>query len=326
MPRNVSSSSTEGGGGKGGGSEAASISGKERRRWITPKPRSEEEEEEIAEEEENGEENVDGKKEKKKNQKNQRKEDSYLDEALISLFASRLAKFLNEGEEEEDFFNEEKGGVDFKRDVANRCVRAVARTASEEEQRMFGLAIIESFIPTKAANAFGWFLRLFPDWFARRHAAFVTPLILPWLVGDAEVNDVPLEARARESCEESKVPANAFEAFFAGTKSQQEGYKQGVLVKKCRVLEESGCVSVCKNVCKIPTETFFTEKVGLPVTLIPNYETLECQFCYGRVADGTEGEEAGGCYVGCLASGTKSCGVDNNNSGSDSSNESGSKL
>ena len=125
MPRNVSSSSTEGGGGKGGGSEAASISGKERRRWITPKPRSEEEEEEIAEEEENGEENVDGKKEKKKNQKNQRKEDSYLDEALISLFASRLAKFLNEGEEEEDFFNEEKGGVDFKRDVANRCVRAV---------------------------------------------------------------------------------------------------------------------------------------------------------------------------------------------------------
>ena len=118
MPRNVSSSSTEGGGGKGGGSEAASISGKERRRWITPKPRSEEEEE-------NGEENVDGKKEKKKNQKNQRKEDSYLDEALISLFASRLAKFLNEGEEEEDFFNEEKGGVDFKRDVANRCVRAV---------------------------------------------------------------------------------------------------------------------------------------------------------------------------------------------------------
>ena len=116
MPRNVSSSSTEGGGGKGGGSEAASISGKERRRWITPKPRSEEE---------NGEENVDGKKEKKKNQKNQRKEDSYLDEALISLFASRLAKFLNEGEEEEDFFNEEKGGVDFKRDVANRCVRAV---------------------------------------------------------------------------------------------------------------------------------------------------------------------------------------------------------
>jgi hypothetical protein len=319
LPRNVSSSSTEGGGGKGGGSEAASISGKERRRWITPKPRSEEEE--------NGEENVDGKKE---NQKNERKEDSYLDEALISLFASRLAKFLNEGEEEEeeeeeDFFNEEKRGVDFKRDVANRCVRAVARTASEEEQRMFGLAIIESFIPTKAAKAFGWFLRLFPDWFARRHAAFVTPLILPWLVGDAEVNDVPLEARARESCEESKVPANAFEAVFAGTKSQQEGYKQGVLVKRCRVLEESGCVSVCKNVCKIPTETFFTEKVGLPVTLIPNYETLECQFCYGRVADGTEGEEAGGCYVGCLASGTKSCGVDNN-SGSDSSNESGSEL
>ena len=59
--------------------------------------------------------------------------------------------------------------------------------------------------------------------------------------------------------------------------------------------------------CKIPTETFFTDVVGLPVTLVPNYETVECQFCYGRVADGTEGEEAGGCYVGCAASGTNRC-------------------
>jgi len=203
--------------------------------------------------------------------------------------------------------------------VARRCVRAVAKSSSEEEQRMFGLAIIESFIPTRAAKAFGWFLRLFPEWFARRHAAFVTPLLLPWLVGDAEVNDVPEEY----ADEESGAPANAFEAFFEpGKKSQKSGYKQGVLVKRCRVLEESGCVSVCKNVCKIPTETFFTEKVGLPVTLIPNYETLECQFCYGRVADGSEGEEAGGCYVGCSASASKRCGaaVESSSSGSSSSN------
>jgi hypothetical protein len=229
---------------------------------------------------------------------------------------------LNEEEEEEEEKGRRTGDgskINFERDVARRCVRAVAKSSSEEEQRMFGLAIIESFIPTRAAKAFGWFLRLFPEWFARRHAAFVTPLLLPWLVGDAEVNDVPEEY----ADEESGAPANAFEAFFEpGKKSQKSGYKQGVLVKRCRVLEESGCVSVCKNVCKIPTETFFTEKVGLPVTLIPNYETLECQFCYGRVADGSEGEEAGGCYVGCSASASKRCGaaVESSSSGSSSSN------
>ena len=275
-------------------SSSSSSSSSSGRRWITPKPPSTSSFDD------------DDDKEEERWIKAERK-DSEIDRALISIFASRLAQFLNEEEEEEEkgLRTRGDGKINFERDVARRCVRAVAKSSSEEEQRMFGLAIIESFIPTRAAKAFGWFLRLFPEWFARRHAAFVTPLLLPWLVGDAEVNDVPEEYAA----EESGAPANAFEALFApGKKSQKSGYKQGVLVKRCRVLEESGCVSVCKNVCKIPTETFFTEKVGLPVTLIPNYETLECQFCYGRVADGSEGEEAGGCYVGCSASASKRCG------------------
>ena len=228
---------------------------------------------------------------------------SFLDERLASLFARRLARFMNEDEDKETMMMK----IDFKRDVADRCVRAVQKSNSEEEQRMFGLAVIESFVPRKAGRAFGTFLRLFPDWFAKRHAAFVTPMLLPWLVGAAEVNDVPEKYEAKGSEEEEHmVPANAFEGLV-GRRSQKSGYKQGVLVKRCKVLEQSGCVSVCKNVCKIPTETFFTDVVGLPVTLVPNYETLECQFCYGRVADGTEGEEAGGCYVGCAASGTKRC-------------------
>ena len=231
---------------------------------------------------------------------------SFLDERLASLFARRLARFMNEEDEDKELMMK----IDFKRDVADRCVRAVQKSNSEEEQRMFGLAVIESFVPREAGRAFGTFLRLFPDWFAKRHAAFVTPMLLPWLVGAAEVNDVPEKYEAAKGSEEEEeehmVPANAFEGLV-GRRSKKSGYKQGVLVKRCKVLEQSGCVSVCKNVCKIPTETFFTDVVGLPVTLVPNYETLECQFCYGRVADGTEGEEAGGCYVGCAASGTKRC-------------------
>ena len=96
-------------------------------------------------------------------------------------------------------------------------------------------------------------------------------MLLPWLVGAAEVNDVPEKydeaAKGEEEEEEEEehmVPANAFEGLV-GRRSKKSGYKQGVLVKRCKVLEQSGCVSVCKNVCKIPTETFFTDVVEVAV-------------------------------------------------------------
>ena len=63
----------------------------------------------------------------------------------------------------------------------------------------------------------------------------------------------------------------------------------GLLVKRCRFLEESGCASVCVNSCKIPTQNFFMEDMGLPLTMTPDYETHECQFSFG-VAPGAQGE------------------------------------
>ena len=56
---------------------------------------------------------------------------------------------------------------------------------------------------------------------------------------------------------------------------------QGLLVKRCRFLEESGCASICVNSCKIPTQQFFLEDMGLPLTMTPDYETHECQFSFG---------------------------------------------
>lgn len=59
------------------------------------------------------------------------------------------------------------------------------------------------------------------------------------------------------------------------------GRSQGLLVKRCRFLEESGCASVCVNSCKIPTQNFFMQDMGLPLTMTPDYETFECQFSFG---------------------------------------------
>jgi hypothetical protein len=83
-----------------------------------------------------------------------------------------------------------------------------------------------------------------------------------WLMGECEVNDCKIDGDSL-------------------TGDDQSGIQQGLLVKRCRFLEESGCASVCVNSCKIPTQNFFMEDMGLPLTMTPDYETFECQFSFG---------------------------------------------
>lgn len=89
--------------------------------------------------------------------------------------------------------------------------------------------------------------------------AWATKMAGTWLMGECELNDVEIDDQ--------------------GT----IGKDQGLLVKRCRFLEESQCASVCVNSCKIPTQNFFIEEMGLPLTMTPDYETFECQFAFGRM-------------------------------------------
>jgi hypothetical protein len=59
------------------------------------------------------------------------------------------------------------------------------------------------------------------------------------------------------------------------------GKEQGLLVEKCRFFEEAGCVRTCIHACKIPTQRFFLEEMGLPVTLRPNISDYSCRFEFG---------------------------------------------
>lgn len=49
-----------------------------------------------------------------------------------------------------------------------------------------------------------------------------------------------------------------------------------------RYLENSGCVGQCVNMCKIPTQDFFTNEFGLPLTMIPS-KILPLWFFYQMV-------------------------------------------
>jgi hypothetical protein len=105
------------------------------------------------------------------------------------------------------------------------------------------------------------FSKPFPQFSARMNA-WATMVGGTWLMGECEVNDT------------------------------EEGPNQGLLVKRCRFLEESGCASVCVNACKIPTQTFFQNNMGLALTMEPDYDTFECQFSFGKLPTETTEEVA----------------------------------
>ena len=60
-----------------------------------------------------------------------------------------------------------------------------------------------------------------------------------------------------------------------------DGSHQKLVVERCRFLEAGGCASACVNLCKIPTQRFFAEDMGLPLLMEPDYEDFSCTFSFG---------------------------------------------
>ena len=117
------------------------------------------------------------------------------------------------------------------------------------------MSLFPSWLPKQFSILFA---RPFPQ-FSSRMNAWATWVAGTWLMGECEINDIEIDGTTYKD--------------------------QGLLVKRCRFLEESGCASICVNSCKIPTQNFFLEDMGLPLTMTPDYETHECQFSFGKLPD-----------------------------------------
>ncbi|GMH46052.1 hypothetical protein BSKO_14016 [Bryopsis sp. KO-2023] len=126
--------------------------------------------------------------------------------------------------------------------------RALMKGRSAAEQRS---AIIDGF-----PNIPDWFRKLFPysKWGAELNAQ-ITPAFFTWLVGPMETVEVEIEG---------------------------ETMKSGVHIQECRYLKESGCTGMCVNLCKAPCQTFFTEQLGMPLTMNPNFEDYSCEMIFGQ--------------------------------------------
>ncbi|KAF8388145.1 hypothetical protein HHK36_026811 [Tetracentron sinense] len=79
--------------------------------------------------------------------------------------------------------------------------------------------------------------------FTREYFAVFTTFFFAWLVGPCEVRESELDGR-RE--------------------------KNVVYIKKCRFLEESNCVGMCTNLCKMPSQKFIKDSLGMPLNMVPS--------------------------------------------------------
>ncbi|KAJ7558603.1 hypothetical protein O6H91_04G047500 [Diphasiastrum complanatum] len=81
--------------------------------------------------------------------------------------------------------------------------------------------------------------------------ARVTQATCQWLMGPCRVNHVEL--------------------------SDGSLLASGVLVERCKYLEESKCASICVHTCKLPTQSFIKSEMGVPLAMEPNFEDFSCQ-------------------------------------------------
>lgn len=82
---------------------------------------------------------------------------------------------------------------------------------------------------------------------------------------------------------------------------RSDGQRGGLVVEKCKFLQESGCKGLCLHQCKIPAQDFFREELGLDLTVKPNFVTQECQWSFGEkpLTPDEDPSFPNGCLVGC---------------------------
>lgn len=82
---------------------------------------------------------------------------------------------------------------------------------------------------------------------------------------------------------------------------RKDGQLGGLVVEKCKFLQESGCKGLCLHQCKLPAQQFFKDELGLALTVSPNFVTQECQWSFGEepLPPAQDPSFPQGCLAGC---------------------------
>ncbi|EXB28573.1 hypothetical protein L484_009732 [Morus notabilis] len=168
-----------------------------------------------------------------------------FDDLFLNLFRDKMVQEVG--------WDSDKAGYGGLIEVANHLVM---KSKSNSNTTEAAVRILRSLFPP-------WLLELYKmlvaplagGKVAAVMVARVTALTCQWLMGRCTVNSVDLPDGT--SC------------------------ASGVFVEKCKYLEESKCVGICINTCRLPTQSFFKDYMGVPLLMEPNFTDYSCQFKFG---------------------------------------------
>ncbi|KAK1587210.1 hypothetical protein Q3G72_010634 [Acer saccharum] len=134
------------------------------------------------------------------------------------------------------------------------AARAVSLNFNPAQQHQLVIQALENAFPKKLLYMAKQIRMILPQSkFTRELFAAFTTVFFVWLVGPCEVSEIN------------------------GNKE-----KNVVHIKKCRFLEETNCVGMCTNLCKMPSQTFVKNSLGMPVNMVPNFDDMSCEMIFGE--------------------------------------------
>ncbi len=201
-------------------------------------------------------------------------DDSLFDQLFIRLFARKMAKAVGE--------RSNQSGYDGFVELSQKIMQG--RTSQQQQELV--AVVLQSLVPAPVL----WGIRTFfsPTQLVCELNAWFATQLFEWLVG----------------------PCNVEFAEVTTESGQVRQQKSAVHIKKCRYLEQSNCVGMCVNMCKLPTQQFFTKKFGIPLTMTPNFDDFSCDMVFGQAPPPLETEDAyqQACLQACtVASGASAC-------------------
>ena len=198
--------------------------------------------------------------------------DSWLDRLLIGLFTRKLAAAAGVPATLGAASTVEYS--DFVR-VARDDIMARSKLPPAQQRAMV-LRVLLSLMPPGLPAAFR---ALFPPTkLSAELNARIAAATFRWLVGE-------MELREGEVVVDVVAPSSGGDPSTTPTTTTTTRLQRSVVhIKRCRFLEQSGCAGACVQMCKLPTQEFFANEFGLPLTMTPNFEDLSCDMVFGQKA------------------------------------------
>lgn len=171
-----------------------------------------------------------------------------FDALLLGLFRKKMVQEVG--------WDSRKTGYDGLIEVVNRLMTKGKKGGSNADTIEAAVRILKSLFPPLLLTLYRILVVPIQEGkVAAVMVARVTALSCKWLMGPCVVNSVNLPDGS--TC------------------------NSGVFVERCKYLEESKCVGICINTCKLPTQTFFKDYMGVPLLMEPNFQDYSCQFTFG---------------------------------------------